>query len=479
MARSLLKLLGYGLLLLLVLLVILYAVFLGLMTITEKRWLGDAPFHAAIDSRSVQPHELTLIDGGAQSLAYRLSAIEAAKQSLDLEFFIYELDASSRIVTQALVAKAREGVRVRILVDFSVAVFELRPAYAQALESAGVDVRYYNTASVARFFSVQHRTHRKMLIADGEIAIIGGRNIADPYFDLSGQYNFLDSDVLVRGEVVQAMQESFDLYWDSPWAEIPDDVAPPAKTDNHPALRKASTFFATNESDAALRQRVGLLPADLPSHICSDVRFVTDYPGVGLQNRKVYGAITEVLGGAQSQVIAESPYFVLREDGLNALRSLTERGVALTVLTNSLHSTDAYYTVGPLYFSLHTLADAGLRLFAYTGQAPQTTAQFPGSKRWGVHSKRAVIDDHTVMIGTYNIDPRSANLNAEMMIVCYDSPSLATQMAIDLNSRIANAEPVVDRGEVQSSNLIGAANWRSLALMGLVTPVASLFNVLL
>ena len=189
--------------------------------------------------------------------------------------------------------------------------------------------------------------------------------------------------------------------------------------------------------------------------------------------------ITEVLAEAKQEIFAESPYFVLRDDGVAVLQSVTERGVQVKVLTNSLNSTDAYYTVSPLYFSLRSLAVPNFSLFAYAGDAPQVQPGFPGSQRWGVHSKRAVIDDDTVMIGTYNIDPRSANLNSELMVVCHGNAALADQMREDIASRIAGSELVVGAEEVDSSNLIGAAPLRSLLLMGLVTPVASLFNFLL
>ncbi|MFK7914671.1 MAG: phosphatidylserine/phosphatidylglycerophosphate/cardiolipin synthase family protein [Pseudomonadales bacterium] len=456
---------------LVLLLVLLYAVFVVAMKVTESRWLVDQPFHEAIDVQSALPHELTLIDGGAHSLAYRLRMIEQAQQTLDLEFFIYELDAASRIVTRALAAKARQGVKVRVLVDFSLAVFELRPVYARELAAAGVQVKYYNTASVVRLFSVQHRTHRKMLVVDGKSAMVGGRNIADPYFDLSPDYNFLDSDVVVSGAVVAAMQESFHLYWDSPWTSAPSVIADYGAP--------AAPILDARASDAALLQRLASVPMDLPAYTCPTLRFVTDYPGAGLQNRRVYSAITETLAHARSEVLAESPYFVLREEGLAAVHALTEQGVRLKVLTNSLFSTDAYYTVAPLYFSLRELAAPGLSLFAYSGAAPQTTASFTGSERWGVHSKRAVIDDDTIMIGTYNIDPRSANLNSELMLVCTGSTELAAQMRADLQSRMAASELVIDGERVKSERLLGAADWRSLALMGAVAPVASLFDILL
>lgn len=459
------------------LVLLLYLSFLALMTITEQRWLGSPAFHSAIDVVSQKPHQMTLIDQGAISLAMRLEMIRSAQTSLDLEFFIYELDSASRLVAQALAAKAESGVRVRLLVDFSLAVFKLRPAYARELAQAGVQVRYYNTATIARFFSVQHRTHRKILLADTSSAIIGGRNIANDYFDLSTHYNFLDSDVLISGDIVGAMQESFDLYWDSPWAVRPDEVD---QNDNDgDGVPNLSHLLEQRPEDAQILARLATLDAALPSHECPKIRFVTDYPGAGLQHRQVFTAIKETLATAKQRVVAESPYLVLRDDGLAVAAQLGARGVALTVLTNSLHSTDAYYTVSPLFFSLGSLAEAKLDLYAYSGAARPQAGAFPGSQRWGVHSKRAVIDDHTIMIGTYNIDPRSANLNSELMVVCQGSPALAAQMSADLHERIGRAQPVIVDSIIVRSHLIGDASTSSIILMGIAAPVASLFDFLL
>ncbi|MEM1232141.1 MAG: phosphatidylserine/phosphatidylglycerophosphate/cardiolipin synthase family protein [Pseudomonadota bacterium] len=464
---------------LVLLLLLFYAGLLALMTFTERSWLGDPPFHEAIDARSSTPHDITLIDDGALALAYRLQLIESAQRTLEVEYFIYDLDRSSRVVTQALAARAAAGVKVRVLVDFSLPVLALRPVYAQTLRDAGIDVRYYNTASVARLFSVQHRTHRKLLIADGEAAIIGGRNIADEYFDLSPDYNFLDSDALVRGEVVAAMRESFDLYWDSPWARTLD--ARTAATDD--GARDAEGFLVPTVADRAVAQAARTLPLTLPVHQCGDVRFVTDYPGLAVRNRQVYNAIVDLLAEAKAEVLAESPYFVLRGDGLDALQSLTDRGVRLSVLTNSLYSTDAYYTVGPLFFSLAPLQPTGMHLYAYSGGPPEPVAArsalFSGSERWGVHSKRAVIDDATVLLGTYNIDPRSANLNSELILVCRDAPALAAVLRRDLEARMARSEPVLDGATLARRALLGRADWRDQLVMLIVAPVASAFDILL
>jgi putative cardiolipin synthase len=144
---------------------------------------------------------------------------------------------------------------------------------------------------------------------------------------------------------------------------------------------------------------------------------------------------------------------VLRDDGLAVAAQLGARGVALTVLTNSLHSTNAYYTASPLFFCLGPLAEAKLDLYAYSGAARPQTGTFPGSQRWGVHSKRAAIDDDTIMIGTDNVDPRSANRNSGLMVVCQGSPALAAPMNADLHERIRKLPHLSDRRQVELSGL--------------------------
>src|SRR4029079_499833 len=125
------------------------------------------------------------------------------------------VDDASRLLTQALIKRAREGVQVRILVDFSAPVFKLKPAYARLLGEAGVKVRYYNTSAIYRIISIQHRSHRKLLIIDEATVMTGGRNVANDYFDLSDHYNFLDSDLEVSGPIVKTVLQSFDVYWKS------------------------------------------------------------------------------------------------------------------------------------------------------------------------------------------------------------------------------------------------------------------------
>ena len=417
---------------------LLYFAFLGIQEASERQWLGRAPTHDAIDVRLREPHTVALLDVGFDSLATRLKLIEQAKTSIELEFFIYEVDTASRLVTQALARKAREGVKVRLLVDFSLPVFKLAPHYAHELAAAGVEVRYYNTAGLARFFAVNHRTHRKLLVVDRAQAIIGGRNIGDDYFDLSERYNFLDSDLLIQGPVSAAIADSFDLYWASDWVARPGDVAS-AEAPGAPALLGPASAAET----ALLAELQGHAPQHTPS-TCPDIHFVTDYPGSGVERRKVFTELTRLAQEARQQILIESPYLVLREDGTAVLQTLAQRGVRLSILTNSLYSTDAFYTVASLANGLDPLQQLpGLEVWAYAGQPLAGSARPAASPRWGVHAKRAVFDDHTVVVGTYNIDPRSANLNSELMVVCRGDHALAAALQANIRARMAQSRPVV------------------------------------
>lgn len=454
---------------------LLYAAFLGIQEASERQWLGRAPTHPATDVRRTEPHTVALLDVGFDSLATRLKLIEQAKTSIELEFFIYEVDTASRLVTQALARKAREGVKVRLLVDFSLPVFKLAPHYAHELAAAGVEVRYYNTAGLARFFAVNHRTHRKLLVVDRAQAIVGGRNIGDDYFDLSAHYNFLDSDLLIQGPVSAAIADSFDLYWASDWVARPGEVA------SDPAPGAPELLGPTTATETTLLTELQRHTPQHTTSTCPDIHFVTDHPGSGVERRKVFTELTRLAQEARQQILIESPYLVLREDGTDVLQTLAQRGVQLTFLTNSLTSTDAFYTVASLANGLEALQRLpGLQVWAYGGQPLAGSARPPASARWGVHAKRAVFDDHTVVVGTYNIDPRSANLNSELMVVCRGDRALAAALQASIRARMAQSRPVVGTDSPGGdAALVQGADRDTLFKMRTIAPFTRLLDILM
>ena len=448
------------------------------LTILEWVARENPKIDKSLLAHSTEPHQLTHFDQGAASFQRRLELIDSAKQSIALEFFIYNVDEAARLLTQALIKKAREGVDVRILVDFSAPVFELKPAFAQLLGASGVKVRYYNTSSLYRLVSIQHRSHRKLLIIDGETVLTGGRNIGNDYFDLSDHYNFLDSDLEVSGPIVRTVLESFDVYWNSPLASEP--------TLDPNVNAAAEAFVSRRAGDAALLEKLRAVGDAYRQshrvHQCSDLRFVTDFPNHGEASRNVFNAIVEELGRARQAAVVESPYFVINKGGYAVLEDLQKRGIQVRVLTNSLASTDASYAVGALYPWLGSLASTGLTLSAYEGKAlpGQSTDLAGGNPRWGVHSKRGVLDGETTLLGTYNIDPRSANLNSELIVVCRGQKDLAAEVLASIDAREKYSARVIDRGTVvQRSALLGNSPLSQRIRFMLEMPIANLFDFLL
>lgn len=435
----------------------------------------------AVYAESKEAHQMTLIDNGLLSLYHRLRLINEAKKSIELEFFIFNLDRSSRLVTQALIKKAKEGVKVRILVDFSFAVFQLRPAYAHIMKAAGIEVKYYNTSAFYSLLNIQHRSHRKLLIIDSNKVLTGGRNIGDEYFDLSEIYNFLDTDILLEGPLGKTVQSSFDLYWNSELAAEPQKITDQL---SQAELQEAQPYFQLTAEDEDVLKKVISMASHikLQSHTCNDTIFVSDFPGVGEAHRKVYLTIIGLIKNMKSKVIVESPYFVLRDDGYNAFKKIVDSGLQVEVLTNGLYSTDAFYIVAPLWLNMNWIAGIGLKMHVYTGEPliKDPVKWKPASLRWGIHSKRAVIDGQTTLIGTYNIDPRSANLNSEMMVVCKNNPEFAQQVTDSINDRINQSRLLIsEKKVVNPSAILANATWLQKILTVLSLPFATTFDFIL
>lgn len=456
---------------------------LGLATINW--WMTKSSgSEEGVQANSKETHSISLYNSGFQSLYSRLELIKQAKTSIELEFFIFNLDEASRLLTQALIERAQQGIEVRLLVDFSAPVFQLKPIYARYLRKYGVQVRYYNTSAAYRLLSMQHRSHRKLLIVDGAAVITGGRNIGNEYFDLSQDYNFLDTDIELRGPIVQAIKKSFNLYWDSSLSRIADEIEKEMTSEE---LELAKSFFSEKKSDAQILEKVTMFGGQqgAKSYPCHDVTFVTDIPNQGESNRRVYQAIARELADAKSEVVAESPYFVIKQEGYDILKAATSRGVKLNFLTNGLYSTDASYSVASLFFNVKWLAKTNMELRIFEGDSIETQAERPkdgelsGAKRWGLHSKRAVIDRATILVGTYNIDPRSANLNSELMVICRNQIDLAQELLADIAARSQRSKIVIQNGNYNRLHILTGASYNQITKLFLLLPASNLFDFLL
>lgn len=415
----------------------------------------------SIFRRSTDPQEVIHLASGIAALQKRIEMIRAAKNSIDLEYFIYKADSdpAARLITQELIKKANEQsannpsekIRIRILLDSSSTVLKLKDDYASILNENKIKVRYYNPeeSPLKNFMKANQRNHRKSLIVDGAEAITGGRNIGSEYFDLSPDYNFLDTDIYIKGSMAKVLDESFEAYWYSPLSAEPKFIVPRGKLGkNDPTyqkkIKKALNLITPTPHDAEFLNVVETwgkpLLASQYRTVCIDSTFASDYPSDTQDSRRTFNAIKSVVLTAKKSLDIESPYFVITETGNQLFgKLLAIPGFKMSVQTNSLQSTDASYTVAALQPMVSQLTSRGIDMWLYRGEAPDPQyMRYPAYDKpatWGTHSKRAVVDGHTTLIGTYNVDPRSTKLNNEMVFICHNNPGLAENVLTDMKHR--------------------------------------------
>lgn len=295
------------------------------------------------------PHEMRIVNSGIASLYARIDMIRRAKSSIELETFIFSTDTSGKILLRELAEASKRGVKVRILIDKNSFNFELNKYYAEELKKSGVDVRYYNDASILRMTKVQYRNHRKLMVIDDNEAITGGRNIADEYYDLSTHLNFLDRDVTIKGDIVKNMRNSFDAYWDAEYTVTPEKIIIPGKPSKSAYMfanakeardlkrlsdrvdkmkevqeKARSAMFSSEEEKKVLNYVMTYGKEVFTSskeRTCPDITFVTDREDAGISEnlsknyKKNYRyASSEVVKWIKSETRKEltidSPYFL-------------------------------------------------------------------------------------------------------------------------------------------------------------------------
>jgi len=242
------------------------------------RDLGDAAYAASADG--APRHSVILLDRGQDSLLARVHLIRSARRSIDLQTFHFERDDAGRVVLDALMAAARRGVHVRLLLDQLSGLADPELQARLAGFHANFELRVYNpTFGEARtrplqwlggivfeFRDFNKRMHNKLMLVDDRVAIIGGRNIQDEYFDWNNQYDYRDRDLLVAGPVTAKMKENFEAFWDDhrtiPAAELRDVAAvlirergPPA-AHVPPASKRVRAMAAAAEDGAAVYARL-------------------------------------------------------------------------------------------------------------------------------------------------------------------------------------------------------------------------------
>ncbi|MBS0342536.1 MAG: phospholipase D family protein [Proteobacteria bacterium] len=420
---------------------------------------------ARIVKASSPPEEHTgfrLMPLGVYSLDARIELARRAQRSLDVQYYVFEDDGTGRLLMRQLKEAALRGVRVRLLVDDLYTVNSQQLLLALSA-TPNVEVRLFNpfccgrdglaTRFAASAFDIgrlNHRMHNKLFIADGVIGVAGGRNIADEYFTLNTAQNFVDMDAMFMGKMVPQLEGIFDDYWNSeevyPIASI---VAPNA---GHKAMVDE---FDEHVNMAGPPPKVVLPPTDVLGYgpigeeldagrigmIWGRANAVADPPAKLRSMNAEEAFATSVtarvwarLMETQSEVYMTSPYLVPGERGMEAIEELTARGVKVTLLTNSLAANDEPLVHGGYMRYRERLLKSGVDLYELS---PARTTR---NKRLGtfgnslgrLHAKTAVLDRSKVLLGSFNLDPRSATSNTELGILV-ESPQLAREMLRVIN----------------------------------------------
>ena len=168
----------------------------------------------------------SIIRYGRPAFTARIELTELAEKSLDLQYYIWEADATGRILAERLIRAADRGVRVRILVD-DINLAGRDAAVAAMDAHPNIEIRVFNPFANrdARVFDfafdldrVNHRMHNKIMVMDNAVAIVGGRNIGNHYFGVATDANFRDLDIAAAGPVVREISKVFDYFWNGDWA---------------------------------------------------------------------------------------------------------------------------------------------------------------------------------------------------------------------------------------------------------------------
>jgi putative cardiolipin synthase len=388
----------------------------------------------------------------------RMELMRRAQVSLDVQYYLVGQDDVGRALLRELAAAASRGVRVRLLLD---------DAYTLGMDALllglasmpNVEVRLFNPFTTGRatvagralnlmgdFRRLNHRMHNKLLVADGAMAIVGGRNMADEYFQRHAEANFLDFDVLALGPVVDELERLFDACWNSPQVLPVQAVATSAlapaqwrsEFERAVGTDPARAVQALRGADLYGRAPVGIdIEQGLPGLIWATARAYADRPGkVRFEQRPEEFATTvthdtiESLREAQSEIVLVSAYFIPGQSGLAHLRDARQQGVAVRVITNSMAATDEPLVSAAYQRYRVPLLKAGVELFELSSPQLKADARMRetlGASKGSLHAKLAFIDRRTVLLGSMNLDPRSAWTNTELG-VRIDSAELAAQI---------------------------------------------------
>ena len=394
-----------------------------------------------------------VLEDGGGSLVTRAWLSENAEQTIDIQYFIFSTDNVGLIAIDYLVKAADRGVKVRILVDDIMIDTDIKDVLT--LDShENIEVRIYNPGVnlgknifskikkfTTDFRSANQRMHNKTFIVDQKVVITGGRNVADEYFDYDHEYNFRDRDVLLLGKATNLVNTSFNLFWNDELSVAVEDLADKSDeiVDRDLIFERLHQYACNTENFwPQIRVQIENLPMVFEAIKKSgelvwvdNVSFVSDLPGKNDGSDGLGGgglsttALIELVKKAKHTIEIQTPYLITSGLSQQLFSEAVNRGVKIRILTNSLASTDNIEAFSSYQTDREKLLNTGVQIYEFRPDAAERVRIMTGDLQatldyipvFGLHAKSMVVDGEITVIGTFNLDPRSANLNTECVAI--------------------------------------------------------------
>lgn len=401
-----------------------------------------------------------ILSAGLDGLLARIEVIDTARDTLDLQYFLFRGDESGLTVAAALLRAADRGVRIRVIVDDGDTVRGDEKLLALAAHPK-IEMRVFNPFRYRGHIKLiknlefilnkgrlDYRMHDKLLVADNTVALIGGRNIGDQYFQIDPESQFGDDDVITAGSIVQQLSGVFDEFWNNPLA-VPARAIDSKHTGDKGLIELRSAAGAeqlqVNAPDSPFSKRfatgeplAGVTSGRTPL-VWAKVGLVYDSPNkkdiaAGLRaGNQIYQAVADKAGAVGVEMLVITPYLIPTPDELELVKNERSRGARVRILTNSLAS--APDLAGQAGYMRHrpTFLKEGVELYEIRpmpGKASGTGQSMSISRHgnYALHAKLFVFDRKSMFIGSMNFDQRSRRLNTEIGLII-ESRELAEQTA--------------------------------------------------
>ena len=403
-----------------------------------------------------------------EALATRLSLIDKAEKTLDLQYYIWDNDKVGALALHALIRAADRGVKIRLLIDDNNAK-STEGIFLALAQHPNIEVKLFNPYRFRKYRAldmildlkrINRRMHNKSFIADHQVALIGGRNMTNQYYNVSDNYQFSDVDVMLVGTAVKDISHSFDEYWSHEYAYKVQEVV--NQSAHHLSYESLKRQLHEHYERVTVQNYLDLTSNSqaIDSLMSRDIQLdwvkaevVKDSPdkikSKAKKKEHLNFQLIQHLEQPEKNVDLISAYFVPEKKGAKMLTDLAKDGVKVRVLTNSFKANDVAVVHAFYGKYRQNLLEHGVQLYEFLPAlnkndldkntedlAKKAKVSIKGLSRSSLHAKLMALDEKQVFIGSFNFDPRSAYLNTEIGVLL-NSPPLAQAVHTTMDENLS------------------------------------------